>query len=100
MTQNELLRIIDRRREELGVTIEELSERKAVSPGTYANWISGAHSPNLDKLLRLMSVLGLTLAVSRHDNRNPCINCYVKEVCSVTCSDRKNYDQRWKEAHQ
>lgn len=61
--EKEIIRTIIKIREEKGVTQAQLAEMCHVKQPTIARMESGAHSPQIDSLLRVLAPLGYTLKV-------------------------------------
>lgn len=61
--EKEIIRTMIKVREEKGVTQAQLAEMCHVKQPTIARMESGAHSPQIDSLLRVLAPLGYTLKV-------------------------------------
>lgn len=61
--EKEIIRTMIKVREEKGITQAQLAEMCHVKQPTIARMESGAHSPQIDSLLRVLAPLGYTLKV-------------------------------------
>lgn len=95
MTQNQLLRAIDGRRERLGISQAELARKAGVNIASLQGWINGDHTPGLELLLRLMDVLGMKLCYTIKERYNPCAVCALKKTCAKKCGTRLEYEENW-----
>lgn len=65
MTANEIMRCLDNRVHELGLTYKEVSAQCDISKDEFTFWRSGLHLRQLRKIVGLANALGLELIVCK-----------------------------------
>ena len=70
MTINQVLLIIDRAREEKGMTIEELNAKAGLGRTTYKQWMRGLYKPQMQTVMLAADAVGLEIVVRRKNDEN------------------------------
>lgn len=65
MTINQILRIIDRCREDQGMEIDELNAKAGLGRTTYKQWMRGVYKPQLETVMLAADALGLEIVIRR-----------------------------------